>query len=147
MPRLRICGEPTVRDAIARPGQPVAELVDHPGVRHAGAQPEAAVVGRPLGQLGDPVRSSSAAGPLPVEVDLDHHVGAARDRQRAGCSGLDGERLRPGGGPEELHDGQYNCVYEPRARTESPKPGVVGGASFVLSYRGPPIVIMRSGRE
>ena len=52
VPRLRICGEPTVRDAIASAGQHVGELGDHPGVGHAGADAHRAVVARPLRQLG-----------------------------------------------------------------------------------------------
>ena len=52
VPRLRICGEPTVRDAMARPGSAVAELGDRARVGHARRR-RAATPSRslPLGQL------------------------------------------------------------------------------------------------
>ena len=47
VPRLRICGEPTVRDAIASPGSAVAELVDHARVGDARADPDPPVLRAP----------------------------------------------------------------------------------------------------
>ena len=98
VPRLRICGEPTVREAMARPGQPVAQLVDDPAVgdarrRSAAAPPSDAHSVSSATR----VRSSSAGGAAPVEVQLDHHVGAAGDRHRVRVLGLGGQRLGPGG--------------------------------------------------
>ena len=52
VPRLRICGEPTVRDASASAGSDVAELaVLDLGVGQARAEPERAVLAREAAQL------------------------------------------------------------------------------------------------
>ena len=51
VPRLRICGEPTVRDAIASPGKPVAELADDPRVAHARADPDPPVLRAPSAKV------------------------------------------------------------------------------------------------
>ena len=37
-----------------QPGQPVTKLGDHPGIRHARAEPDHIAVGRPFGQLSNP---------------------------------------------------------------------------------------------
>ena len=98
VPRLRICGEPTVRDAIASPGSRVAELVDDPACT---VTPAPSRIGRRRrahsASSATRVRSSSAGGPAAVEVQLDHHVGAAGDRHGVGVLRLRGERLGPGG--------------------------------------------------
>ena len=63
VPRLRICGDPTVRLAMARAGQPVTQFGDDPGVRDAGADPQHRRPTVPCSaSSGTPVRSSSAAG-------------------------------------------------------------------------------------
>ena len=62
VPRLRICGDPTVREAIASPGSSVAELVDDPRVGDPGAQPDLAVRAVPGRSSGTRVRSSSTGG-------------------------------------------------------------------------------------
>jgi hypothetical protein len=50
------------------------------------------------GELGNPVQVKERLRPPYVEVDLDHDVGPARDRHRAGDLGLGRERVseRPG---------------------------------------------------
>ena len=52
VPRLRICGEPTVRAAVREARQLAGELRDQPRVRHAGAEPDGAVAALPVEQLG-----------------------------------------------------------------------------------------------
>ena len=64
-------------------------------VGDARAEPHPAVRGSQLAQLGDPGQVEQRRGPAPVEVQLDHHVGAAGDRHRAGVLGLGGQRLGP----------------------------------------------------
>ena len=54
VPRLRICGEPTVRAAAASPGSQLGQLPDQPRVRDRGADPQPAVVPDPVGQPLDP---------------------------------------------------------------------------------------------
>ena len=93
MPRLRICGDPTVREAMARPGSVAAELVDDAGVGDAGPEPDLAVHALPGRELRHPGQVEQPVGPVPVEVQLDHHVGAAHDRHGAGVLGLGGERI------------------------------------------------------
>ena len=82
----------------------VAELGHHPGVAHAGAQPHATVVGaRPLAQLGHPGEVEQHVGAVPVEVQLDHHVGAAGDGRAARVLGARRERVGPRPRCDELH--------------------------------------------
>ena len=94
--RLRICGEPTVRAASASAGsasreRPVLDL----GVGEPGAEAQAAVVlAPPAAQLGDlgQVQDRSRAGV--VEVERDHHVRPALDRQRLGVLRLEARAPR-----------------------------------------------------
>ena len=67
-------------------------------VGHPCPQPHPAVVDAPLGELGDPGQVEQRGRAVPVEVQLDHHVGATGDGYGAGVLGLGGERLgqRPG---------------------------------------------------
>ena len=81
VPRLRICGEPTVRDASASAGSSSASGAAHRlGVGEPRAEPQRPVLARPAAQLGDLVQVEERLRPRAVEVELDHHVGAALDR-------------------------------------------------------------------
>ena len=86
-----------------QPGQLRAELVDHPRVGHAGAEPDPPVVGAPLPQLGHPAEVEQRTGPAPVEVEVDHDVGAAGDRQGIGAFRPQRQRLRPRRRLQEIH--------------------------------------------
>ena len=103
VPRFRICGEPTVRDASAsagsrlREGRAIASVYVSP--RRAGAR-------RPSS---DHPRSSASSARLTIaggrewaEVELDHHVGAALDEPCLGMLGLELERLLDGRGGEHV---------------------------------------------
>ena len=103
VPRLRICGEPTVRDAAARPGSAVAQLGDRARVGDAGADAQRAVALLPLGQLAHAREIEDRLGPLAAEVEVDHHVRAAPQRQGARVGGARLERLAPVLGLQELH--------------------------------------------
>ena len=95
VPRLRICGEPTVRDAAARPGSRVAQLVDRARVGDAGADAQRAVALLPLGELAHAREIEDRLGPLAAEVEVHHHVGAAPQRQRPRVRGAGLEGLAP----------------------------------------------------
>ncbi|GAA3505743.1 hypothetical protein GCM10019016_128560 [Streptomyces prasinosporus] len=81
-----------------------AQVLHDPGVRDGGAQPHALLADLPVVKVADAVQVHEVVGPTAVEVDLDHHVGAARDRHGGGVLGLRGERLLPAGGAKEVHD-------------------------------------------
>ena len=110
MPRLRICGEPTVREASASAGSSSASSGAHRlGVGQAGAEPKRAVLARPAAQLRRPRSGSgSPAGPRAVEVERDHHVRPALDRQRVGMLGPQPERLVEAAWREDVHGA--NCT-------------------------------------
>src|SRR5207237_10724597 len=57
----------------------------------------------PLRQLPDAIEVRDRGRALPVQVDLDHDVGAAGDWDRLRVSRLHLERLGPGRRLEELH--------------------------------------------
>ena len=104
-PRLRICGEATVCEASARPGSSARRFSM---IRVYGTEAPSRTLllaDLPLVQLADAVQVQQVLGPAVVEVDLDHHVGAARDGHSGGVLGLRGERLLPAGGAKEVHDG------------------------------------------
>src|SRR6185436_18652999 len=84
-------------------GQAVAELRDEARVGHAGSDAQPAVLGRPPRQLPDPREVEDLRRARAVEVELDHQVGPPRDRPRRGVLGLEGERLVPRVGLEDLH--------------------------------------------
>ena len=68
-----------------QPGSRRGQLGHHPREADAGTEADAAVVGAgPLAQLRHPGQVDQHVRPVPVEVQLDHHVGAAGDRDRAG---------------------------------------------------------------
>ena len=71
----------------------------------AGADPQATVVGAPVGQLGDPGQVEEHPRADAVEVELDHQVRAARDRHRIRMRGLELERLPPAVGLQHFHVG------------------------------------------
>ena len=102
--RLRICGEPTVREAMRQPGAFAAELVDDPGVRDAGAEADCAVVPVPLGQFGDrgQVEQGRPAARCPKFRPTIRSVPPAIGTASR-VLGLRGERVGPGGGSEEVH--------------------------------------------
>ena len=63
------------------------------GVGEAGAEPERAVLARPAAQLRDLVQVEHRLRARAVEVERDHQVGAALDRQRVGMLGPQAQRL------------------------------------------------------
>ena len=81
----------------------LGELAHRLGVRQPGAEPERPVLARPAAELVHLVQVEEHVGPLPVEVEGHHDVGAALDRQASGCSALSAECLveRPRG--EDVH--------------------------------------------
>ena len=104
VPRLRICGDPTVRAAIASPGSRSPSSAIDPGVGHPGAEPDRAVGLLPLASSSvDPGEVEQRPRPVPVEVELDHHVGAARDRHRLRVRRLGLQGLTPCGRLQKLH--------------------------------------------
>ena len=86
-----------------QPGQAVAELGDQPRVRDAGPDAQVTVLGPPFGQLGNPREVEDHPRADAVEVELDHQVRAAGDRNRVRMRGLELERLVPAVGLEHLH--------------------------------------------
>ena len=104
MPRLRICGEPTVRDASASAGSSAATAPVHRlGVGEPGAEDERAVLAREPAQLGDLVEVDQRRRPRAVEVELDEDVGAALDEARVGQLGLEAQRLVEAMGGQDVH--------------------------------------------
>jgi hypothetical protein len=57
-------------------------------VRQAGAQPDPSVLARPAAQLGDLVQIQERGRPRAVEVELDHHVRSALNRDGGRLLGL-----------------------------------------------------------
>ena len=99
MPRLRICGEPTVRDASASAGSSSATAPAHRlGVGEPGAEDERAVLAREPAQLRDLVEVDQRRRPRAVEVELDEHVGAALHEARVGQLRLEAAAPRRGYG-------------------------------------------------
>ena len=86
-----------------QPGQPVTQLGLDPRVGHPGAEPDAPVVRGPLGQLTHPGQVEEVLRPVPVEVQLDHDVGAALDRHRVRVRRLQLQGFRPRLRLQELH--------------------------------------------
>ena len=80
------------RHGQARADAARARAID-PRVGDAGAEPEPAVVAAPLAQLGHAAEVEQRLGPAAVEVELDHHVGAAGEGPRPGLSLAQGECL------------------------------------------------------
>ena len=103
VPRLRICGEPTVRDAIARPGSAGREARASAARRSTPAPIRSTSPSRAHSrELGDPGQVEQRRGPVPVEVELDHHVGAAGERQ-ARVIAAHGKRLLEVSRAQHLH--------------------------------------------
>ena len=70
-------------------GAPTSGASHRLGVGQAGAEPQRAVLAATSRAApATPFRFESAVGPRAVEVELDHHVGAALDRHGSGCSAL-----------------------------------------------------------
>ena len=79
VPALRICGEPTVRDACARPGRRSLERRAHQlGVGDAGAEDDLGAFDPPPLQLGNVPQADHRRRPAVGETDLHHEVGPAR---------------------------------------------------------------------
>ena len=94
VPRLRICGEPTVRDASASAGRALGERALHRlGVGQARAEPQRPVLARPAAELRDLVEVEDGLRARAIEVQRDHHVGPALDRHGVRVLGLERERL------------------------------------------------------
>ena len=87
VPRLRICGEPSVRAACARPGS----WPDSSDMSRAYGTPAPSRTApsrrSQSSSSGTPVRSISRLGPAVTAVHLDHHVGAAGDCHGVGVAG------------------------------------------------------------
>ena len=84
VPRLRICGEPTVREAAASAGSAEATS-PRGGLRVGERRPEHELVAlvAPAAQLLHAPEVDQGAGPLALGVERDHEIRAARDRARA----------------------------------------------------------------
>ena len=113
VPRLRICGEPTVRDAIARPGQPVAELGDQPACSVTPA----------------PIRRRPSSGPHSRQLrdarEVEDRVRAARGRSSARPSRRCPPRSAPRPGAPALASSasvQVSRLQDVHARAPSSHP-------------------------
>ena len=102
-PAVADLGRPHRARRDRQPGQAVAELGDQPRIRDAGPDAQVTVLGSPLDSSGIRVRSRIVARADPVEVELDHQVGAAGDRNRVRVRGFELERLLPAVGLQNLH--------------------------------------------
>src|SRR6185369_14110227 len=67
----------------------------------------------PAAQLADLVQVEQGPRPRSVEVELDHHVRTALNRDRAGVLGLEPQRLGERARGQHLHFGEG---YSPRSR-------------------------------
>ena len=104
VPRLRICGEPTVRDASASAGSSSAKRPLHRlSVGQPGAEDERAGLTRPAAQLCHLVQVDQRGRARAVEVELDEHVGAALDEARLRQLRLRRQRLVERARGEDVH--------------------------------------------
>ncbi len=104
VPRLRICGEPTVRDASASAGSASASSPLIASVYVSPAPSRSVPFSR------DQPRSSATSfrlrsdlGPRAIEVERDHHVGSALDRERVRVLGLQPSASSSERGREDVH--------------------------------------------
>src|SRR6266511_1534877 len=115
-----------------------AEPLDDLAVGEARAEPQAATVAIEALQLADPAEVKDRRWPGAIEVQVDHHVGAAGDRQRLWPGRLGLERLAPAPRLEEL-DGQGPGRREhpahPHARPASGAPGRTTSPSMTPNGR------------
>ena len=96
-------------------------------VRHAGADPEHAVRRPTTRPARRPGSGRAARRAAPVEVQLDHHVGAARRSARVRVLRLRGERLGPGRRPQEVHRHHAPGRRRPRPRAPCPRSARTAG--------------------
>src|SRR6266704_1445573 len=119
-------------------GQDVAESLDDLAVGEARAEPQAATVAIEALQLADPAEVQDRRRPGAIEVQVDHHVGAAGDRQRLWPGRLGLERLAPAPRLEEL-DGPGPRWREhpahPHARPAGGAPGRTTSPSMTPNGR------------
>lgn len=85
-------------------GQLGAQILHDLGVGDGGAETDGVLSDLPFAELPDAVQVKEVLGAPVVEVDLDHHIGATRERHSGGVLGLGGERLLPAGGAKEVHE-------------------------------------------
>ena len=116
VPRLRICGEPTVREAIARPGSrssssAIARVYVTPAPTRS--EPLSRV---PAREVADAREVEDRLRPRAAEVDVDHHVRPAPQRERLRMGRLGLQRLIPARGLQELHPRMIFAASR-RART------------------------------
>ncbi len=95
-------------------GQRGAQALDDLRVRHARTEPDRVLADLPLAQQLDAGEVHEVLGAAVVEVDLDHHIGAAGDGYGGRVRGLGGERLFPGGGAQEVHTRPMNQAVRPQ---------------------------------
>ena len=104
VPRFRICGDPTVREAPGERRQFGGQLALHQfGVGDAGAEDELVALAPPRAQLVDARQVEHAGRPVEVEVQLDEHIGATRQRPAVGAGRAHLERIRERSGSEYVH--------------------------------------------
>ena len=103
VPRLRICAEPVARDAATRAGSRSLSSCDDLGVRQARAEPHAPVAGLPAAELRDAREVQQRGRPAPVEVEVDHDVGPAAQRDGVGPRRARFQRRLDAHRPHEVH--------------------------------------------
>ena len=143
VPRLRIWGEPTVRDASASAGSSAASSpCSISAYVRPGAEPQRPVLARPAAELGHLAEVEDRVGPRAVEVELDHDVGPAADRERARMLGAQHERLCQRARPQHLHPEVLALLAHVRhaescRRAEPPLPKLVDtitSTTTVITY-------------
>ena len=128
VPRLRICGEPTVRDGRGERGQRRGQLAAR-GLRvgQSGAQHELVALAPPAAQLRHAPEVDQGVGPLAPGVERDHEIGAARDRAHPGVRGAQAERIFERARCIDLHG--YNTRRD-CGRTSCPRGSPTGRPSI-----------------
>ena len=111
VPRLRICGEPTVRDASASAGQQPGERGCHRlGVRQSRAEAERAVLARPAAKLLELGEVDEPAGRDWPNVSSTSTSVPPWMNRASGCSAFRRERLVESARRPDVHGGKTTTV-------------------------------------
>ena len=93
-------------------GQQLGELAGHRlGVGEPGAEAQRSVLARPASQLLDLVQVQQRLRASPVEVQRDHDVRPALDRQRAGVFGLQVQSIVERARREDVHGAELYGLF------------------------------------